>query len=236
MAKKTARRSKTKPTSKTENPKSLDSLIQRCQAATTQAEIEQLEAEVEQLLGEKPPPPEERNEPQNAPRNSWSVKTLGDVAGFLGFQLQTVKQWRTGPDPMPGEPGAWPLDQIARWKLRQAGANAASTRTAELIQEEKQVDIERKRLKLLKEQGELVEFDAVVRVFSRTIAELQSFGKEIPDRILETLPQNMNAKTKGRILTAVRKSIDTMFEGMAQANETWANELLETGAADDSGD
>lgn len=244
MAKKTARRatSKTKPksTSKPGKQKSLDLLMERIKAATTQSEIDQLEAEVEKLLGKKPPPPEQRNAPQsgpqNAPRNSWNVGTLGDVAAFLGYQLQTVKQWRTGPDPMPGEPGAWPLDEITRWKLRQAGANAASTRTSELIQEEKEVDIERKRLKLAREQGELVEFDAVGRIFGRTIAELQSFGKEIPDRILEALPQNMPAKTKGRILTVVRKAVDTMFDGMAQASETWAKEVLETGADDDSVD
>lgn len=135
---------------------------------------------------------------------------------------------------MPGSPGAWPLDEITRWKLRQVGATAATTKTAELIQEEKQIDIDRKRLKLERELGALVEFDAVVRVFDRTIAELQSFGREVPDRILEALPQNMNAKTQGRILNAVRKAIETMFDGMAQASETWADELIE-GDDDDPG-
>src|SRR5579872_7047791 len=42
-------------------------------------------------------------------RPRFTAATLGEVAGFLGVQLQTVKEWRTGPDPMPGSEGEWPL-------------------------------------------------------------------------------------------------------------------------------
>lgn len=237
MGKRKARRTtKPKPKSKTADQTSFDSLMERAKKATTPAEIEQLEAEIEQLLGEKPPPANQpKNGLQNGKRNKWTVGTLGEVAEILGFALQTVKQWRIGPDPMPGEPGAYPLDQIVAWKLNQVGATAASSRTAELIQEGKILDNETKRLKLRKAQGELIEFDAVVRIFTRTIAEQKSFGKEIPDRTLDALPQNMNAKTKARILNAVRKSVETMFDAMQQAAENWANEIIETDD-DDSGD
>lgn len=128
------------------------------------------------------------------------------------------------------------MDQIFRWKLQQAGANAASSQAAEERLEGLRIDNDRKRLKLLKEQGDVVEFEAVVRIFSRTIAQLQSFGKEIPDRVLDSLPQNLNAKTKARVLNSVRKSFESMFDGMSQTANTWADEVLETDGVDDSGD
>jgi hypothetical protein len=136
---------------------------------------------------------------------------------------------------MPGVPGAYPLDQIFRWKLSRDGGSAANSRTAELIQEKKVIENEMMRTKLRKMQDELIEFDFVDRLFARTIAEQKSFGKEIPDRILDALPQNMTAKTKARILSAVRKSIETMFDAMRQAAESWADELAEKND-DDSGD
>lgn len=137
---------------------------------------------------------------------------------------------------MPGEPGAWPLDEITRWKLAQAGTNAASSEYSAARLENVKIKNDRDRLKLLKEQGEVVDFEAVVRIFSRTIAQLQSFGKEIPDRVLDSLPQNLNAKTKARVLKSVRKSFESMFDGMSQAANTWADEVLEMDGDDDSGD
>lgn len=45
------------------------------------------------------------------------VETLRDVATFFGVQEQTIRTWRLRSDPMPGEPGAWNLSEIARWRI-----------------------------------------------------------------------------------------------------------------------
>lgn len=46
------------------------------------------------------------------------VATLRDVASFFGVAEQTVRQWGMRPGGLPGEPGKWPLDEIAKWLTR----------------------------------------------------------------------------------------------------------------------
>lgn len=51
------------------------------------------------------------------------VRTLGEVAAYLGVQPQTVRAWRMESPPMPGEPGRYDLDQIEAWKAQRASRN-----------------------------------------------------------------------------------------------------------------
>ena len=48
----------------------------------------------------------------------YIVETLADVARFFGVEEQSVRTWRMRTDRMPGEPGKWPLDDIAKWLTR----------------------------------------------------------------------------------------------------------------------
>jgi hypothetical protein len=53
----------------------------------------------------------------NSQSRPYVVETLRAVAAFFGVQEQTCRAWRVRADPMPGDPGAWDLSQIARWRI-----------------------------------------------------------------------------------------------------------------------
>lgn len=57
-------------------------------------------------------------EAKSKPTGRYVVPTLRDVAAFFGVAEQTVRQWGMRPGGLPGEPGKWPLDEIAKWLTR----------------------------------------------------------------------------------------------------------------------
>lgn len=89
----------------------------------------------------------------------WTVKTLGEVAEFLGVELVTVRDWRTGPIPMPGKPGCYNLKEIVAWRcdrLKTSGGIQKPKEVLELELREKQIDVAKKELALRKSRGDLV--------------------------------------------------------------------------------
>jgi hypothetical protein len=115
-------------------------------------------------------------------QREWTVRTLADVARFFGVATQTVKQWRIDPEPMPGEEGAWPLAEIVRWKLAKATAQA---RPAEggVESRTKQIELERRQLKLAKERGELVSRVAAQQAIAGMFARLRTRLEALPDQL-----------------------------------------------------
>jgi len=141
------------------------------------------------------PPRKDRPEPAPAqPKPAagaakWHARTLGEVAQFFGLQLQTVKEWRTGPNPMPGSEGAWPLNEIVRWKLGRMPAAAKSTsgRLEQMDLEERELDLYMKRIKARDAAKELVSRAAaklaVEEMFHRIRGRLQSVPEEMANGV-----------------------------------------------------
>ena len=153
----------------------------------------------------------------------YLVKTLGDVAGFFGCALQTVKQWRTGPDPMPGAPGAFDLSEIVRWRVRRAEARnpEQSTQKQQLEEAKLAVDIQTKQLRYRRIAGELIEVDEVERLLARHISEHNAQAEQLKDRVLAALPSNLAPGETERVVNAVKKAVDDLRNQMADAAEDW---------------
>jgi hypothetical protein len=157
------------------------------------------------LLAAGPPGP-------NGPATKWTAGTLGEVAAFLGVQLQTVKEWRTGPDPMPGAEGAYPLPEIVRWRFaklqflaRPAGGKAAK--------EEIHLEIDNARLllKLRNESGELVSRDAAKTAVRQLFHRLRGQLQPLPEVLASAVP----AASRADFLFDARSRIQLLLTSLA---------------------
>ena len=159
----------------------------------------------------------------------YTVKTLGEVAAFFGCALQTVKQWRTGPDPMPGRPGAFDLAEIARWRIRRAEARYPDTTSNEqqLKEAKLAVQIQGMQRKNRVAEGSLISVDEVDRIFQRAISEHNAQAGQLKDRVLASLPANLNAGETERVIKAVNKAVDDLRNQMADAHDEWSQEKTE---------
>ena len=79
----------------------------------------------------------------------FRVQSLGEVARLVGMELQTVKEWRSGPNPMPGSEGAWDIVEIFRWRCDKLKAASGGGKTQEIL------DLERRDLQAIVEKREL---------------------------------------------------------------------------------
>lgn len=152
----------------------------------------------------------------------YLARTLGQVAEFFGVEVQTVKEWRKHPD-MPGKAGAWPLDEIARWKLYRASrANGAGDgdgepKGTELVAQRRAVLLD---IEIAQKKGELIEVDIVERLVARHVAVHNTLADELKDKVLALLPRSIKGEPRRRILNGVEKAVaDLRFE-MATAGET----------------
>lgn len=66
-------------------------------------------------------------EATRAGKSRYTVSTLRDVAAFFGVQEQTVRAWNMRPGGIPGEQGAWPIDEIAKWYVTWKTANTTES-------------------------------------------------------------------------------------------------------------
>lgn len=95
----------------------------------------------------------------------FHVGTLGEVARLVGVELQTVKEWRSGPNAMPGSEGRWDIVEIFRWRcdrLKANGSNAdKSAEMKELELRDLQAIVEKRELQARESRKELLPKDAV---------------------------------------------------------------------------
>lgn len=134
------------------------------------------------------PPAATANSGAGPPKARWLVETLADVAAFFGLDVQTVKQWRMDRDPpMPGHNGAYPLDEIARWRLsRVKGAQRPDFYN--LDKEEREIEVAMARLKLDKARGALVPKADVEQKIRAMFARLRTRLEVTPDELAKLLP------------------------------------------------
>lgn len=118
------------------------------------------------------------------------MSTLGRVAEFFGVQLQTVKQWRTGPKPMPGKPGAWPLDQIARWRLSRATSQAGGG-SQTLKRRKLELENASRMMRLRRDSGELVSRVHAKAAVEQLFHEIRGRLESIPEEMIASVPPEL---------------------------------------------
>lgn len=133
------------------------------------------------------------------------VRTLGEVAEWFGLELQTVKQWRVGPNGCPGEEGAYDVQAIARWRLARGNAAAGmTTAKAELEQQALRLNNARAELKLAKEAGELVTRVAAKSAIRGMFARLKAQLEQLPDALAPLVPTEVRTDFRRDCVDRVR--------------------------------
>jgi hypothetical protein len=92
----------------------------------------------------------------------FHVGSLGEVARLVGVELQTVKEWRSGPNPMPGSEGQWDIVQIFRWRCDRLKAASGGGKTQEIMELERrdlQAIVEKRELNARNARGEMMPKD-----------------------------------------------------------------------------
>ncbi len=158
----------------------------------------------------------------------YIARTLGDVAGFFGVALQTVKQWRTGPDPMPGAAGAFDLGEITRWRFereKKNNRNAPEGSNKEKLEEAKlAIDVQKRQLQYKRLAGDLIDVDDVARLLERAIHEHNAQANQLRDRIEVLLPETLTTEERERLITGINKAVDDLRTHLADAAEQWNRE------------
>ena len=133
------------------------------------------------------------------------LRTLGEVAEWFGLELQTVKQWRVGPNGCPGEEGAYDVQAIARWRLaRNTGSRGDSGVRAELEQQALRLQIARAELKLQAESGELVTRAAAKSAIRGMFARLKAQIEQLPDALAPLVPSEVRTDFRRDCVDRVR--------------------------------
>lgn len=141
----------------------------------------------------------ERLQGSGASPARWVVKTLGEVATFFGVEGQTVREWRSGANPMPGEQGQWDLSVITQWRcdrLKALGANAKSAEEKEIELAILKEDLEKKRLANQMKSGALIDCDFAVGRIMEMNNEARVVIEGIPEKLSPMFdPVNRNELT-----------------------------------------
>lgn len=109
------------------------------------------------------------------------------------MELVSVREWRTGPTPMPGDPGAWDLKAIARWRCDRlkGNVNQKSKELVELEIREKQADVQKKELGVRKQRGDLVSRIAVKGELANVLNEARLQLEAVPGVIASRVPTEL---------------------------------------------
>lgn len=173
---------------------------------------------------------------KNAPESRWIVHTLVEVAEFFRVSEQAVKQWRTQTPPMPGfaERGRYSkcrydLSEIAAWRMNR-GQGRASPELNTLREQEGELNaikIERQRLELDREKGELVPLADVELFVATALIECRVVVMSIPEAIATSAPPELrdHARTEAdrtcrAALTSLRRRLElSQLEQQPEADE-----------------
>lgn len=131
----------------------------------------------------------ESNEAQG--RGPFAASTLGEVAGFFGLALQTVKEWRQASPPMPGEPGNYPLPEIVRWRLARVSNNELSDEVKRAGLEKTQVQVEQARIDLEKLKASVLDRADVELWAATLIINAREQILQLPELLAASAPQEM---------------------------------------------
>lgn len=173
-------------------------LERRLAAAKTDAEVQEIEA----LL--------------NATQSQFEVRTLAEVAELLGLELQTVKQMRTGPNPMPGREKHWNMIDIFRWRCDRLQRSSAAGKPAEILELERRqlaADVEKRELAVQIARGDLVERSAVKSELLNVLNTVRTQIEAIPSEIGPSLPPEL----RSNIIHELQQQLRLILRKMSQA-------------------
>lgn len=129
--------------------------------------------------------------------NRWTVSTLGEVADFLNVEAQTVREWRSGRNAMPGREGQWDLQEIVQWRCNRLKANAVNAKPAEILELERrelELDVAKKALAHQMKSGELVERTAVKATLADILNRARTDIEQIPSELGPSIPADLRSE------------------------------------------
>lgn len=163
------------------------------------------------------------------------VRTLGEVAEWFGLELQTVKQWRVGPQGCPGEEGHYDLQAIARWRLARSSARGPSQAKADLEEQALRLGNARTELKLAREAGELVTRSAAKSAIRQMFSRLKSQLEQLPDALAPLVPNEVRTDFRRDCVERLRIFLQQLanfrFERDVSGAELVANDSSQEPAA-----
>ena len=129
----------------------------------------------------------------------YTVETMRDVAAFFGVAEQTVRAWNMRPGGIPGESGAWPLDEIATWYVnwRTESATSSEPKQRDIIKDQlAALDLAERQKRLVDVSEVSTWLDRVAGVLRDSITALENrYGAEAADILrtpLERLEQEVS--------------------------------------------
>ena len=122
------------------------------------------------------------------------VKSLGEVAEVFGVSREAVKNWRSGPDPMPGRAKAWPIYEIVRWRFAKMTAPKESADERELLELRKlNAEVESKELALQQKAAALVDRQAAIATITEMFNRVRQRLLAAPEELASALPQSLRS-------------------------------------------
>ncbi len=124
------------------------------------------------------------------------VRTLGEVAEIFGVSREAVKNWRSGPDKMPGQAGAWPLWEIVRWRFAKTvlEPQKADEQREKLELAKLATEVQSRQLKLKREAGELVNRAAAIARVTEMFNTVRQRLLAVPEELASGLPQSVRSE------------------------------------------
>lgn len=158
--------------------------------------------------------------------DSHVVNTLGEVAEFFGMSVDTIRHWRTGPDPMPGiagsgrSPGRFDLQEICRWRIAKMPAPKPVDRRdeAELKLLEANVNLRETRLTQLR--STLLDAGVMTQLIRSLIDEHSKLADELAKRIKAALP-DLKPNDYSQACEHIHREVGELLFTMSVAADEW---------------
>ena len=161
----------------------------------------------------------------DAQESKWIVHTLAEVAEFFRVSEQAVRLWRMETPPMPGlanarrrDGGTYDLSEVAAWKMPRGHQGRSSPELNTLRAQEGELNsikIERQRMELAKDKGELVPLADVELFVATALIECRVVVMSIPEAIATSAPPELrdHARTEAdrtcrAALTSLRRRLE----------------------------
>ena len=165
---------------------------------------------------------------------AFVVASLVEVARFAGVSTTTVrKEWVSRG--MPGEAGAYPLDQIFQWRVKYERDRADEKRSAlkdalaaEKLQRDR-LQTRREALRLQREEGTLIKRAGIELYISEFNTRFGDWCDQVPDIIARLLPP----KWQKPLRDALKQEFESRRVAMRAELEAKAQELDKSEASQD---
>jgi uncharacterized protein YicC (UPF0701 family) len=151
----------------------------------------------------KPAPAKEKQPPKTV------FGSAAEVAGHFGVSERAVHYWLSAG--CPGQPGEYDAAAIAAWRDgRKKDEQSDDNPRAKYLA----ARAERELLKLAKDRRELVEADAVRRLFARHIHEAKAILGQLADRASAAVP-SAQAKIRKKVREETKRLVDDVCNSLA---------------------